>query len=273
MKRFLVTCAAVLLVSASLRADVTVKQTMSMSGGMTAMAGSVPMPVMTMRIKGGKARTDVDVMGQTVSTIADLAAKQVYILNAADKTAKLVDLSAAPPAGAAGAAAVAAAPKIDVKFAPTGKSQPITGVNCDEYSFAMTIGMGETLPPEQAAMMKDVKMVMNGSIWMTKTGPGVAEYIAFQKAAADAGMASAISGSMPGMNSGGLDKVMAAAATAQGLPYLTEVIMTVEGTGQMVEMFSKMGPMKITNQVTDVSTAPIADDLFKVPADYKVVKQ
>ena len=275
MKRFFVACAAVLAVSASLHADVTVKQTITMSGGAAAIAGGMPMPALTMRIKGLKARTDIDVMGQTMTTIVDLAAKQMYVLNSADKTAKLVDLSA--PAAGAPAAAAAAMPKIEGKFESTGKSQTIDGLTCDEYAFAMTVALGETMggrgaqmPPEAMEMMKDVKMVMNGSIWMTKTGPGVAEYIAFQKAAADSPMASAIASSMGGSN--GMDKVMTAVAKAQGMAYLTEIDMTMEGSGQMVEMMKQMGAMKMTNKVTDVSTAAIADDLFKLPAGYTVSK-
>jgi hypothetical protein len=41
----------------------------------------------------------------------------------------------------------------------------------------------------------------------------------------------------------------------------------------MVEMMKQVGAMTLTNKVTDVSAAPLPDDLFAVPADYKVVKQ
>ncbi len=48
--------------------------------------------------------------------------------------------------------------------------------------------------------------------------------------------------------------------------------MSVEGTGQLVEMIRQMGPTKITNKVTAISTEPLAADLFTVPAGYTMVK-
>jgi len=50
-------------------------------------------------------------------------------------------------------------------------------------------------------------------------------------------------------------------------------VMTFEGTGQLVQVMKGMGPMKITQRVTAVSTDPLPDDLFAVPAGYEVVKQ
>jgi hypothetical protein len=74
------------------------------------------------------------------------------------------------------------------------------------------------------------------------------------------------------MGAGGFDRLMSTFSGGSGLPYLTEMSMSFEGTGPMVEMMKQVGAMKMTNKVTDVSTASLADDLFAVPADYKVVK-
>jgi hypothetical protein len=48
--------------------------------------------------------------------------------------------------------------------------------------------------------------------------------------------------------------------------------MTIEGTGQMAEMMKQMGAMKITQKVSSITTDAIADDMFKVPAGYTIVK-
>jgi hypothetical protein len=71
----------------------------------------------------------------------------------------------------------------------------------------------------------------------------------------------------------GLEKMQKAMANTNGMAYLTEMQMTVEGTGQMADMMRQMGPMKITVKVTSVKTDSISDDQFAVPPDYKVVKQ
>jgi hypothetical protein len=74
-----------------------------------------------------------------------------------------------------------------------------------------------------------------------------------------------------GGSGNGLDKVIAASA-GQGLPYLTEMTMNLEGTGQIVEMMKQMGALKMGTKVTAVSTDVLSDDLFKVPAGYTMVK-
>src|SRR5919112_1510953 len=90
MRRWGTTFAAVLFCSAALRADITIVQTTTVEGGMAAMAaqsGANMNPRMTTRIKGMKSRTDMEAGPITVSTIVDLDARQVIVLNAAQKTA------------------------------------------------------------------------------------------------------------------------------------------------------------------------------------------
>lgn len=271
MRRLVATCAAVLLVSAAVHADLTMTQSITIEGGPAAMMGGSAQPKIVMRIKGMKARIETEVMGQTTVMLSDLATKQMIMLNAADKTARVMD-SANPvvPAGTP-------MPQMDVSFKPTGEKRTIDNIPCDEYAVAMTMNMANAgrgnaqMPPEAAQMMQDLKMVMTGSIWIAKSGPGVAEFAAYQKASADANMASAVSAAMGG-SSNGLDKIMAASTSAQGMPYLTEMTMNIEGTGQIADMMKQMGAMKITNKVTAISTEPLSDDLFKVPAGYTMVK-
>jgi hypothetical protein len=209
-------------------------------------------------------------MGRSTVMLTDLSAKQMIMLNDLDKTARVVD--AASPAVPAGTPM----PDMDVSFKPTGLKRTIENLSCDEYAIGMTMNMANMAgnaqtPPELAQMLQDLRVIMSGSTWIAKEGPGVAEFTAFQKASAAANMTSAISGAMGGSNNG-LDKVMAASASAQGLPYLTEMTMNVEGTGQIVEMLKQMGAMKISNKVTAISTEALSDDLFKVPAGYTMVK-
>jgi hypothetical protein len=276
MIRCLATAAAVVALSVPLAADVTVTSVVSMQGGGPAAAMNNMTPRMTMRIKGLKARADIDMNGQQMSSITDLGAKQMILLRADQKTAQVLSAGSlrgpnAPPMPM---------PKIDATSKPTGRSQTINGVSCDEYEVAVKINMAEMsgspqLPPEASAMMKDVLMVMSGSMWVARSGPGVSDYMAFQKAASEANMGAmmGMGNAMPGMGAGGFDRLMSTFSGGNGLPYLTEMRMTFEGTGPMVEMMKQVGAMTLTNKVTDVSAAPLPDDLFAVPADYKVVKQ
>jgi hypothetical protein len=131
---------------------------------------------------------------------------------------------------------------------------------------------GAQMPPEAAGMLKGVKMAMNGSIWVAKSAPGVAEIMAFNKAALSSGLLAAVSGVKPGQP-GGMEQMLNAAASAPGLPYLTEMTLEIQGEGPMVEAMRQMGAMKMIQKVSSVSTDPISDDLFKLPAGYTIDKQ
>lgn len=274
MKRWFTTVAAVLFFSAALRADVTLVQTTTIEGGMAQMAaqaGQNVSPMVTTRIKGQKMRTDVVSGPINISTVVDVATKQMIILRADQKTATIV---AAP---AAGAAPTTQGPSIGATVKPTGKSQTIDGVQCDEFTIATTVDMGSMganpqMPPEAAAMMKGTKVVVSGSVWIAKDAPGATEYAAFQKMLAASDMAAAAS-AMSGMSIPGMREAMKAMSGANGITYLSENTVTFEGEGQLVDMMKQMGPMKVTSKVSSISTEAISDDLFKVPEGYTIVKQ
>lgn len=271
MKKWITTVALLALSTVPLRADITITMAMTMEGQAAGMMGGQA-PKTVMRIKGMKSRTDIELNGQTTSAIADLAARQMTLLQPQTKTAEVITAVSAASGGAKLPDAV-----VDVSLKPTGKSQTIEGQACDEHTFTMALDMASMagqgqVPPEAAAMMKDVRMVMNGSVWLAKSAPGAAEYAAFTKAAVESNLIAAVSGLKPGQ-SGGLDKLLAATASAPGIPYLTEIAMTFEGSGPMVDAMKQMGPMKMVQKISSVSLDPISDDLFKVPEGYTVEKK
>ena len=281
MKRWFTTTLAVLVCSAALRADVTIVQTTTVEGGMASMAasagaGASMSPKLTTHLKGMKTRTDVETGPVTVSTILDLATKQLIVLNASQKTATIASaVPAAPPAGATPPAAEMKL-SVDSSITPTGKSQVIDGVKCDQFTFTTKMNMGEMtgrqMPPEAAAMMQGVMMVMDGSLWVAKDVPGASEYVKFQKAAASSEMATAALGAS-GVSVPGMDKLIKAMSSIEGVTYLTEMTINIEGTGQMADMMRQMGAMKVTTKVNSIKTDAISDDLFKVPEGYTIVKQ
>ena len=278
MKRWSATLLVFAVCSAVVHADVTIVQKTTVEGGAAAMApGGMPSPTVTNRIKGLKGRTDMD-MGTTaiptnISTITDATAKQVTILDHNQKTARVSTAGEKPTA--APAAAPTTTLKFDGSMTPTGKSQTIDGMKCDEYAFSTSMSMsdvgGANVPPEAAAMMKDVTMVMKGSLWVTKDAPGAAEYLAYQRAMSSSDLAAAAMGAT-GMNMPGMEKMMKAMQGVEGLPVLTEMDMSIEGTGQMADMMRQMGAMRITTKVLSVKTDAINDDVFKVPEGYQVIK-
>ena len=276
MKRTVATCAVVLLCSAAPRADITILQTTTVEGGMASMAaasGQSVSPKVTTRIKGTKNRTDVEAGAVVVSTIVDMVSKQVIILRPDVKTATIVT-GAPPPAPGA---APMTGPSVDATVTPTGKSQLIDGVKCDEYAFTTTLDMssmaGPQLPPEALAMMQGMKMAMQGALWVAKDAPGAAEYVAYQKAVAGAPELAGVAAGASGMKIPGMEKVARAMSAVNGLTYLTEMTINIDGTGQVADMMRQMGPMKVTTKISSVTTSPIGDDVFKVPEGYTITKQ
>jgi len=277
----LAVCSAVLHRSAVLHADVTIVQKTTVEGGAASMApGGVPTPTTTTRIKGLKGRTDMD-MGNpsipiNISSIADAVAKQVMVLDHNQKTARVSTAGQKPPAPSADMPT--GTMKVDGTMTPTGKTQTIDGLKCDEYLFTTSLAMsdiaggsGQQLPPEATAAMQGITMVMKGSLWVTKDAPGVAEFRAYQKAMTTADLTSLAMGAT-GMNMPGMDKMMKAMSSIDGLPVLTEMDMSIEGTGQMADMMRQMGTMRVTTKVLSVKTDAIADDIFQVPQGYQIIK-
>jgi hypothetical protein len=279
MRRWFLAAAVALMCVVRVSADLTLTTSTSVEGGMAAAAGGPPMPKIVTRIKGTKARTDIDMNGTTSSTLVDLASKQMIMLRHDEKTAQTIDPSAAAPGGKPGMAM----PKIDTSVKATGQKRDINGVPCAEYAITMTMDMSSMggradMPPEASAMFKGLTMKMSGSAWVAKDAPGAAEYATYQAAAAKvaigalAGGGGAGSGGLGGGLPQGLEKLIAGFAEAPGIPYLTELTMSMSGNNQIAAMMNQMGQMKIISRVTDVSTAALADALFVVPADYKVIK-
>ena len=275
MKRVWTTIAIVALCLAPLGADVTITQKISIEGPMAAAMGGEE-PKIVLRVKGNKSRSDADLMGTVIASITDLDKKQVIILNGSDKTAQVISMTepAAKPDSAI------QPPDVDVQFKATGNKRTLEAGSCDDHSFTVSLdmaqfGAGGQMPPEAVEMMKGVKIIANGVSCIAKEGKGVAEFSAFQKAAIKSGLMSAVMGQMPGggVSGGGMDKLMSAVSAAPGLPYITEITMTFEGTGPMVDMMKQMGAMKIVQQITAVSTDAISDDLFTVPSDYKITEK
>jgi hypothetical protein len=274
MKRWLATIFVLAVCSALVRADVTFVQTTTMEGGMAAMGGANMAPKITTRIKGMKARVDMELANINTSAITDLVSKQVILLKHDEKTAQIVDGTAAAATTTTAPAATTTA-KVETSIAPTGKSQVIDGIKCDEYAFTTALGLAEMtgaqMPPEAAEMMKDVTMVMKGSVWVGKDAPGGAEYVAYQKALAKSDLTAA-SMRVSGVSIPGMEKMVKAMTSVEGMAYLTVMDLTIEGTGQMADMMRQMGAMKITTKVSSITTDPVSDDLFKIPEGYTVIK-
>ena len=283
---FLVPCAAalILLGSGPASADVTVTTTTTMTGGITDAGGAPLAARVVTRISGTRSRSDVDMGEHAATTILDTATRQGYLLRHDQKSAYLFSTDSAPTPGAT---SPPASPALTTAVTPTGKTREVDGVTCDEYSVALSVPLasmasagGTALPPEAAAMLKDVTLRANGFLWAARNAPGAAEYIGYQRAMTGVAAAalSRLAAGSPGAAGGspvpaGLEQLITGFPEAAGIPYLTELTTTIEGSGQLVALMQQMGQMKITSRVTAASTEPVPADVFVVPEGYSIVKQ
>ncbi len=227
-------------------ADVTVKLTVSISGSPV---GGVDMPMVSY-VKGMKMRADMQAMNQDISILVDLVAKQRLMIDHVAKQVGDFDPQAA----------MAAMPvtfgEVTTSVKPNGQTKQVLGRDCAGYD--VTVTMPLTMGGEM------VTMIMSGPAWIAKDGLGVSEYMAFQKAATAAGLLT--SPLAQGPQGKGMMEMQKALGEA-GVALLQNLQMRVEGTGQMAEAMGQMA-MTIAMVVTEISTDPIPDDKFVVPAGY-----
>jgi hypothetical protein len=254
---------AALAVAVPLRADVTIVQTTTGKGGPVGLDGES-----TSYLKGARMRVDSRVRGKDTTTIIDLEKQQFIALDHGKKEAEVTDMSAV-----ARSLQVFKAEDIKARVTPTGNKKQILGYDAAEYEMNVVVPFQI---PEDGGGGGDMQLSvsMGGPVWVSKDAPGMADYQAFYRAAAEKGFvlgdprqAKAAPGQARGMME--LYRKMAEA----GVPLVTTMQMKFEGGGPMAGMMSKMGGMNITTTVTKITEGPIDDAMFAVPAGFKVKQQ
>jgi hypothetical protein len=237
-------------------ADVTVKQK---SGGKG--MGAVVSGDTTQYLKGLRIRMDQAIGGSETTTIIDAQAKQMITLDHAKKQADVTDM--AKLAENLGKIPIS---EIKTSVTPTTQTRQIAGASCTVHDVKVSV------PMQMGA--DTLTFVMAGPQCLVKNGPGAADYAAFYRAAADGGLFFGDPRQAKGMPAQAKGMVEMYRKIAElGMPYATEMNVTIEGGGPMAAMMAKMGGNTITTEVTSVSTAAIADSMFEIPDGYKVNKR
>jgi hypothetical protein len=202
-------------------------------------------------------------MGDTTRvSIIDLDAQKMFSFETKKKEADVYSLAAlqADMAKAVDTAALKAT------FEPNGKTKEIAGRTATGYDMSMT------MPTAMGGGEMKMTLTMSGPVWIVKGAPGTADWANFYKQAADKGF---VFGDPRAVKANpGQSKAMAEfyrkMADTGGIAYETEMTMKMDGSGPLAGIMAKMGGGSTTTTTTDVSAAALADDLFAVPADYKL---
>jgi len=239
-------------------ADVTLKQTTSGKGlGFSGNASA------TTYIKGNRMRTDTVTGDKTQTMIFDIDAQKLYMFDSKKKEADVWDMAAF---GAEVSKAVdVSSAKASLK--PNGQTKQIAGQAAAGYDMEVSMQAG-------MAGSKDMMMTVTlaGPVWIVKGAPGSADYARFYKAAVDKGWI--FSDPRGAKAQPGQAKAMAEMyrqmADSGGIPYETDMQVTMSGSGPMAAIMSRMGNITMTSTVDSAEVGPLADDLFAPPAGYKL---
>jgi hypothetical protein len=234
-------------------ADVTMKQKTA-GKGMVAMSGES-----TLYLKGAKMRTDQTVGGSNKSTILDASSRQMIVLDHDKKEADIVDMTKI----ADGLSKIGVG-DVKTSITPTAQTRQVAGATCTVYDVKIAAPMSAGKAP--------MTMVMAGPYCLVKNAPGQADFSAFAKAVAENGlfMDPNQAKAQPGLAKGMAE--MHRKMSELGVPYSSEMNVSIEASGPMADMMKKANNT-MTTEVTSVTTAAIPDSMFEIPAGYKVNKR
>ena len=233
-----VICAAV---AAPVSADVTLRMTVverEIDGRVTNV---------TEYRKGLKMRTDSS--GDTIasnSMILDLETGLAIMLWHDGNSADVSDYKrmAAPPGKN----------EVTQSITPTTQTRQIAGSTCTVYNVRSSVRMTERM----VEMAEPIAITIDGSVCLVKNAPGQADFARLSRAMAERAV-------VP-------DPQLAIQRQIAelGVPYATELTFSLGANIPGAEM-RKIGTH--TTEVSSVSTAPIPDSLFEIPAGYTVTKR
>jgi len=122
----------------------------------------------------------------------------------------------------------------------------------------------------------DLTMVLSGTVCLSTAAPGLADYQAFYKAAADSGfifgdprMAKSPTGAAQAKAYAALTRKMAEA----GMALESRINITATGDNPMANLMASAAKSDITTTVTKIETGTLPAESFEIPADFKVKTQ
>jgi hypothetical protein len=252
MRRTFGVLASIMLVSAPAWADITL--TSKMTGKMAGGDGTIQV----VKIKGSKMRSDTTRGSDMTSTIFDVDAGKMIVLDHKKKEAVVLDTTAiVETMGKSGAS-------IDVKtdLKPTSEKKQVAGYDCTVYDTSVSV----TMSPGEGM---NIQMNMTGPACLSANAPGKAEYEQFYAAAVAKGFFFTdprAAKAQPGMAKAIAESTKKWAEA--GVPLSSTTSMKFEGGGMMTGMMNKMMGGPTTTELTKVETGSIADTEFATPAGY-----
>lgn len=215
-------------------------------------------------IKGKRQRSDQMVGGRNTALIIDIDNIRFVDLNEKKKTATIT-----PLASIADNLAKIGVEGMKATLNKTSQTKQIAGYDCTVHDISVEMPFSPTGNPGDGM---DATMVMSGTVCLSTSAPGLADYQAFYRASADSGFifgnpsaAKSPTGAAQAKAYAELTRKMAAA----GMALESHVTISARGDNPMAAMMAKAAASDITTTVTKIETGEVPADKFEIPAGYK----
>ena len=256
-------CAALAAVATTVQADVTVTTQTSGKAAFINLGGEG-----VNQIKGTRQRSDQTMKGKIQSLLIDIDGRRFVSLDAKKKSAVVTPLeSISDELQKVGIGTMEATLK------KTAQTKQIAGFPCTVHDINLSLPFSPTGKPGEGM---DLTMVLSGTVCLSTAAPGLADYQAFYKAAADSGFifgdpraAKSPTGAAQAKAYAALTKKMAEA----GMALESHVNITASGDNPMAALMASVAKSDIITTVTKIETGSLPAESFEIPADYKVKTQ
>jgi hypothetical protein len=255
-------CAALAMFSTA-HADVTVTTQTSGKAAFIDLGGEG-----VTRIKGTRQRNDQAFKGKTQTMLIDIDGRRFVSLDAKKKSAVVT-----PLASIADELEKVGIGTMEATLKKTSATKQIAGFPCTVHDINLSLPFS---PTGQAGQGMDLVMVLSGTVCLSTSAPGLADYQAFYKAAADSGFVfgdprttKSPTGAAQAKAYAALTKKMAEA----GMALESHINISASGDNPMAGLMASAAKSDIITTVTKIEAGALPAESFEIPADYKVKTQ
>lgn len=256
-------CAALAVATSSAHADVTVTTQTSGKAAFIDLGGEG-----VNQIKGSRQRSDQTIKGKTQTLLIDIDGRRFVSFDAKKKSAVVTPLeSIADELQKVGVGTMEATLK------KTAQTKQIAGFPCTVHDIDLSLPFS---PTGQAGQGMDLTMVLSGTVCLSTTAPGLADYQAFYKAAADSGFIFGDPRSTKSPTGAAQAKAYAALTRKMaeaGMALESRINISASGDNPMAGLMAAAAKSDIITTVTKIETGTLPAESFEIPADFKVKTQ
>jgi hypothetical protein len=222
----------------------------------------------TNQIKGKRQRSDQTILGKAQTLIIDIDNMRFVDVDTKKKSATVT-----PLASIADELAKVGVGAMQATLTKTAQTKSVAGYPCTIHDVKVTLPFS---PTGKTGEGMDLDMVMSGTVCLGTTVPGLADYQAFYKAAADSGFIFGDPRSAKSPATAAQAKAYAELTRKMaeaGMALESHVTVSASGDGPLAGMMAKAVASNIRTTVTKIVAGDLPADAFDIPAGFKVKTQ